>query len=364
LTKLDNAQDLLFTGLALAWPLFKLLGPRFAGPLGVLLTINDGLNLATCILANLAPAGHPKAKCLNIIADTVVNRKFFIGRAERFLLKFPWRSFLIQAPQALNSLTPYGLQLGTIMGAMSDLTWALIRAPWNGLPQIKGPPPSDPLSKAARYLSTPPWHYYHSALFTYEEHWMLSAADVIATGLLMQSETPYALGAREMLLADTPVPDVEVWHPETAAIIAAEGFNPGQRQRPPTADLPAGATYGQTMQHIGAHFPTWLENVRLDFPASDDATALMLMLAQNGQAVLDWYAPPGADIAPVFSFEELTIAHSFQYNIFPPQDATPMQVAYYLQRCAEIAAGRARNYASADDMKSAMFDAFGSWEER
>lgn len=47
LNKLDDAQDLLFTGLAIAWPLFKLLGKPFLGPLGWLLTINDILNLGT-----------------------------------------------------------------------------------------------------------------------------------------------------------------------------------------------------------------------------------------------------------------------------------------------------------------------------
>jgi hypothetical protein len=47
LNKLDDAQDLLFTGLALAWPILKFLGPRFLGPLGWLLTINDLFNVAT-----------------------------------------------------------------------------------------------------------------------------------------------------------------------------------------------------------------------------------------------------------------------------------------------------------------------------
>lgn len=47
LNKLDDAQDLLFTGLALAWPLLRL-APRFLlGPLGWLLTANDLLNVFT-----------------------------------------------------------------------------------------------------------------------------------------------------------------------------------------------------------------------------------------------------------------------------------------------------------------------------
>jgi hypothetical protein len=48
LNKLDDAQDLLFTGLALAWPIFKYVLPRsFMGPLGFLLTINDFFNAAS-----------------------------------------------------------------------------------------------------------------------------------------------------------------------------------------------------------------------------------------------------------------------------------------------------------------------------
>lgn len=47
LTKLDNAQDMLFTGLALAIPIMKFIAPRFLGPVGILLTINDLVNLLT-----------------------------------------------------------------------------------------------------------------------------------------------------------------------------------------------------------------------------------------------------------------------------------------------------------------------------
>lgn len=48
LTKLDDAQDLLFTGLALAWPVFKFLLPRaFLGPLGWLLLVSDLFNAFT-----------------------------------------------------------------------------------------------------------------------------------------------------------------------------------------------------------------------------------------------------------------------------------------------------------------------------
>lgn len=47
LTKLDNAQDLLFTGLALAIPIIRRLAPRFIPGVGLLLTLNDILNLFT-----------------------------------------------------------------------------------------------------------------------------------------------------------------------------------------------------------------------------------------------------------------------------------------------------------------------------
>jgi hypothetical protein len=47
INKLDDAQDLLFTGLALAWPILRLLGRPFLGPLGILLTVSDLLNLGT-----------------------------------------------------------------------------------------------------------------------------------------------------------------------------------------------------------------------------------------------------------------------------------------------------------------------------
>jgi hypothetical protein len=45
LNKLDDAQDLLFTAIALARPLIRLIGPRIIPVLGWVLTVNDALNL-------------------------------------------------------------------------------------------------------------------------------------------------------------------------------------------------------------------------------------------------------------------------------------------------------------------------------
>jgi hypothetical protein len=47
LNVLDDAQDLLFTGLALAYPLLKLVGPRIVPALGWALLVNDLLNAGT-----------------------------------------------------------------------------------------------------------------------------------------------------------------------------------------------------------------------------------------------------------------------------------------------------------------------------
>lgn len=47
INKLDDAQDLLFTGLALAWPIIKRLPKMILGPLGWALLVNDILNLGT-----------------------------------------------------------------------------------------------------------------------------------------------------------------------------------------------------------------------------------------------------------------------------------------------------------------------------
>jgi hypothetical protein len=47
LTMIDNAQDMIFTGLALAWPLVKTIFPRLLGLWGVMLTVNDILNTFT-----------------------------------------------------------------------------------------------------------------------------------------------------------------------------------------------------------------------------------------------------------------------------------------------------------------------------
>jgi hypothetical protein len=304
-------------------------------------------------------AGLGKKNCLGTFASLLVARRYRIDRAAQFLTKFPWFSFLMQAPQALYSLTGYGVILGSVMGFATDLLWGAIQLPFGGGIQFNAPPASDPIMKAARYVSQPAYHYHHGEMFSYEDHWLLLAADIVATGILMQAYSATDLLPRLDTIVQAKVLPWEPWYPATMEALYSEGWQPGAGQVAPILGMSEQPTYLEAMQTIGAGFPRWMQNVRLDFPASYSTTAFQLALFGAGHDVLTWANGGDDAFVPVYEPEEIAVARLFEYGIFPPDDVELEQVELYVTRSLEIAQALGRKYPARSDVLAAAAEAWG-----
>lgn len=287
-----------------------------------------------------------------------------LERAGAFLSRFPWLGFLLQAPQALYSLTGYGLVLGSVMGFLTDAFWAPVRLLSGETVRVQGPPPSDPIGKAARYLTQPGYHYAQSDFYSYEDHWLLTAADIVATGLLMREFKASRLLARADVITQTPVIGFTPWYTPTVSALRAEGYSPELEQVGPLEGLTARTNYLEVTQRIAAEFPGWIDRVAAEFPPTFETTAFSIAMFEAGEAVLDWLNDGERTAKPIFDPLELTVARCFEFGIFPAFDPAAEQVQLFAERALQLAAAGGKELPGPIEMKRAASEAWGGFVSR
>jgi hypothetical protein len=307
--------------------------------------------------------GFTKAKCLSTFASLKPFRSYSMQQTFGKFVKRNWVSFVAQAPQASYTLTGYGVVLGGVLGAMSDLTWAALRA-WEGKGiKIVGPPERDPLVKAARYLMQPAVHMQGGAALSYEDHWLLLAADIIAIGIILEQTHPAVFLEREEELAQMHIPEIEPWEPSTIAALESMGWRSGDPQTVPLRGMSPNPTYFEMISTLAAGLPTWLEMIAADFPPTFSANWFSLAFSELGQQVFEWFEQTSGIIKPVFDREEIAFARMFETGVFPPDEHVPEQFVLMFEHLAEMLEAEARTAPSREMLKRAIRDSFGEVSE-
>jgi hypothetical protein len=261
-------------------------------------------------------------------------------------------------------LTGYGLILGTVEGFKSDVLWSVIRGNPFGRSRIVGPPPSDALGKAYRYLAQPAWHYFHAQGFSYEDHWLLTAADVVATGLIREAGGLDVLPERWATVTDTPLLDIEPWNPATRQTLTELSIDVSLSTGPPIGGLPDLATYGDVLTTIIARFPDWIKEASEDFPLSASANLFQLVMSDGGEAVLDDLNDGDAQISPVFEPEEIVWGRMWEFGVFPPDEDGIDSLEWFIARSLAIAAGGGHELPSRSEMILAAQEVWGGFAAR
>jgi hypothetical protein len=364
---IDDAQDLLFTALALAWPLLRRLPLRMLPGLGWVLAVNDILNLMTCMLGFIARPGITKPECFNLLSIVKPARFYKAGRAAKFLAKFPTWGFVLQAPQALFTVTRdilglpgYGVLPGPIMGMLSDFFWGLLRSSPGTAVRFNGPPPADISSKAMRYLLQPPYHHGASQAFSLEDHLMLSAATSIASQILTLLPMTDDMPERGELLLTLPVPVFTPWTESSLEVALEVGWDPGLEARDPTSPDLRTPTYGDVLRQITLDWHGVEGELAIEHGSTTLGTVNSMLVYESGDRILNWLNG-GAQLAePVFSQNEITFARQFEFQIFPPEEMTPLGLEHYLTLAIETAHARGAGQVSIADLQTVRDQFFPS----
>lgn len=275
--------------------------------------------------------------------------------------KFPLYSFLLQAPQVTADLWGVGIQLGAVMGTMSDSLYALVRAPFGRGVTFRGPPASDLLSKAARYLMQPAVHTVGGDWFSYEDHWLLAAADAVAVNVISGFGPGSAIESRIDPFMAAPIVRGEPWHPATLAALADAGISLEGSYVAPFAGADVGYTFREWVEGSPQRFAAWLPKVREEFPASTQATVLANVFAETVENIYEFHNGGVQPLTAVFDPLEHALARCFEAGVFPPYEAQGEDIEYFATRAIDMAQAAGRDLPTGVELRAAAVEVWGSF---
>lgn len=323
---IDDAQDTLIT-LLLAGKLTGLLAripARFIPVLGWVLLANDILNLASALLGFATQGRFPKRDLLEGTKKFTTGRAGRITAAHQFLKKrFPWVPFILQGGQVLHSWTGYGLQLGTIMGAVSDTVWGTIRAAQGSDLKIIGPPPADPIAKAARFL-TQQWLLPWIAPALTEDEIKMAVVAGAGSIQAVGEHVNYQLDDdRVAAWAMSDTVGYKVWPTQTIEAMEREGIKGELLRIKPGNYTWAGDSVSSSVRNSIAMDPYLDEFFAQKMAKTEESAAVQSVYETATDLMWNIYGGTDATIAPLNTPWERLLSRCFHANVFPPWMVEP-----------------------------------------
>lgn len=283
--------------------------------------------------------------------------------ASDFLVKTPWLSVLLQGGQVAADLWGVGLQLGGVMGFVSDTMWGWVRRNEGNGVVFRGPPPSDILGKAIRFLTSIPAQWTGGDWLSYEDHWLLLAAQVVATDVVMQNFTADQFGASIDQWIDGGAVYHEPWYPATVEMLRSKGWAPQAEYSPPHEGLNFRSTNREILEREAELFPRFLQAARADFPASTSAWAFQYLAAELCQRFLSWGTGKDSAGVPVFDPEEYVFARMFEWGVLPPPPSGREAIELMIERALQIARANGEELPRLATMRAAANEVWGGFVE-
>ncbi len=260
MTFMDDVQDLLSTALVLSRPLWKraissspLVGLKLVPWLGALLTINDLLNLFQALWMSLSCGSVGKKRAWGIVSPLNIGKFARIYRVSKFLDGKPGITDLIQGLQATDTLFGTGLQLGSLMGLVTDSFWGRVKAAGGAKVQIQHGVSKSALSDydraatgmdhAVRFLSgikQPSRNNHMTALVAY--HLGLQVIAPILNDPVKIQRSNEGL--------DWQVPQIMPWEPMTRVILQEHGIDPDREEPHMLPGSPNNITYRELAEYL------------------------------------------------------------------------------------------------------------------
>ncbi len=365
INKLDDAQDLLWTGLVLAKPLLRRLPSRFIPYLGWALLANDLLNLGTFLLGTMSGGVIPKRSFREAVTSLPFKRNGRLTRGVRFLGKTRWLPFALQAGQALHSVTGYGLRLGAVMGCVTDSFWALLRPTTNDQIVVRAPPEADPLSKAARYLSQPIIQYLPGRFISNEDHELLIAADNIAIGLLGENFDVAKFDTRVDRFAEINTPVFLPWEGTSLELLDELDVDLRVIDRPPGFLKWRYRKYGSHVRRSSSTARDYEVERRRHYTRRKERGQYMQnVYAEAGYDV--WRSLTGLDepFEPVLNWLQVYMLTAIELNVFPPPDTPSYKLGWWLSLAYDMTQELGWDYPSVGILRQAADEKMGGWEQR
>lgn len=325
-----------------------------------------------------------KPKCLKILSQLSRGRLGLLNRARFFLDKFPFLSFLLQAPQALFTTTKwladkyktvpqddrpwyvpnagYGLILGPVMGFISEVLWADLAKAAGAPVTFRGPPPADPVGKATRYLSQMPYHMSMAHAYSKDDLALLATADAAAVAILARTSDRDILRSRAAQLHKIGAAQFAPWTESALTILIRNGYDPGVELKQPLPAGLGGTTYGTALEYIASQAPNNYLTWRDTFRGDTVGTFLDMIMAEAGEDIFTELTDDDDPIKPIFTDLELAFSRQFEFQVFPPYTPTGVHMEAALERAIAIARSSGLHQASQASLRQAFNEYFQGWK--
>jgi hypothetical protein len=324
---LDDAQDILITALTLG----KLFAPKILGRaipyVGGALVANDLLNIINAFLGTATGSGFPKRDILETFKRFKVDRASRITAGSLFLSKrTAWVPFLLQAGQVLYNATGWGLQLGTIFGAMSDSVFSLFAAAQGKQVRIVPPPTEDIYDKAFRFLSQSWLFPYMAPALNYDDLKQGTAGFYASIGLIYDAQRPQPSDAIVDAYAAQNYPGWQVTNPNSVAALKDEGFTDADLTQRPQYYEQFASSMAQACQSSIAFDPNLTRTIAEKMPATTEAGDVQTMTGQAASDAWDVYSAQPNALDWIHSPYERLMSRMWHENAFPPWYIEPCSV--------------------------------------
>lgn len=409
---LDDIQDFMIVMLTLAIPALRRLPLRFIPGLGWILTINDVLNLTNGLLATALASRSFKRQTLKSAAWMWTRRNQRLRAVSSFLASVPKIPFLIQAGQVTAELTGYGIQLGALMGFITDSIWGTIKAAQGATVKIRTPPSQDIASKAARVLVQYPQHLWMYDILDPAEHYMVLAAGALAAQIVRDATPPSTMFSRMSDAGELSMPSFIPTNPCSLWALFKEGQISIDRTEQEITDacksndpllytyideqstdgygqfLPLEFPYPMMSDILGLipdQVPIWENGIKNVFGATTSGTLAGMLHNEMALEQLNWAnqdipipqrfrAPWDRKIYTLQSGQEplehlyegfeIDAAHAIEYSVFPAQALTPEQLLNWLATARSLSVSQGLTHASFEDLKLAAIRTIGGFTRR
>lgn len=384
---LDDAQDLLISVLLATRWIIPRLGARVLPGVGWVLAANDLLNLLTLLLSTTMGGRSFKRASLRSLIWVFTRRAWRLKGVADFLARpFPWTSFLLQAGQVSRDWTGYGLQLGAVMGMVTGAFWGAWREIMGERVVFRGPPPADPVGKAARFMAQYPQHAHMQDILTPDEHAMLILAGAFATDILRQNTDAGGIAALGEQIGEAPYPLFEPWNEASKYALDKEGVLFGDDPETGTLPYVQGIQFpyppaSEVIRPIEDHVFTWEDTMKQEFGATNRGTVLAFLHNVMAIDTINWanrgavLPPPppqepytrerllsaGDAMEPLFEEIEIDWSHAVEYGVFPNSTVDQELLYSWLTLARNMSLEKGLNHASFEDLKTAAVEVLGGF---
>lgn len=352
---IDDAQDMMYTAAYLGKFLLRRVAPRFIPYVGWALLAMDAANLLNGVLGMAMTPGVTKPDIYRSCRKFRGGKKAGTDAFERFTKKGGWHNrigFALQAAQVSQQVTGYGISLGAVMGCASEFVWGGIKGLQGERVRLKGPPPADPVSKAARYVSQNYIQANARDILSIEDHALLMAANNLAVGILLESGlTPNDNRMEDALNIRTPL--YEPWETSSLEMLAEEGITDFSRMTDYTTENDDTVTIGDAIMSAIAAEDDWQNQISPQIPRTDWWSIMYDIWEESGRDTINWITGTEDKDWSVPTDDLIGVAEVAKCNIMLAGEYPPEKIQQWINEARLIASALGNRYPRCPDWRQA-----------